>query len=101
MHACVCLCVCMFFTLLTDRASTIPSYVRGCQTSTWSLGQEKIIWASTKLRQREHKIKKLRKNDKKEIRKKTKANTRKDRYYSVPAGIYRLWGVEARRETIK
>ena len=28
-------CVSMFFTL-TDRASTIPSNIRGCQSATWS-----------------------------------------------------------------
>ena len=43
----------VFFTL-TDRASTIPpSNIRGCQSGTWSAGQEKIGGASTKL-QREH-----------------------------------------------
>ena len=34
------LCVVVFFTL-TDRASTIPSIIRGCQSGTWSTGQEK------------------------------------------------------------
>ena len=31
----------VFFTL-TDRASTIPSNIRGCQSSTWSAGQKEI-----------------------------------------------------------
>ena len=31
----------VFFTL-TDRASTIPSNIRGCQSGTWSAGREKI-----------------------------------------------------------
>ena len=37
-----------FFTL-TDRASTIPSNTRGCQSGTWSAGQKNIRGASTKL----------------------------------------------------
>ena len=45
---------CFFFTLLTDRASTIPSTIRGCQSGTWSAGQKEIRGASTKL-QREQK----------------------------------------------
>ena len=32
--------VVVFFTL-TDRASTIPSNTRGCQSGTWSAGQKK------------------------------------------------------------
>ena len=40
--------VVVFFTL-TDRASTIPSNTRGCQSGTWSAGQEKIRGTSTKL----------------------------------------------------
>ena len=41
---------------LTDRASTIPSNIRGCQSSTWSAGPKKIRGASTKLQreQKEH-----------------------------------------------
>ena len=35
------LCVCFVFFSLTDRASTIPSNIRGCQSGTWSAGQEK------------------------------------------------------------
>ena len=31
--------VVVFFTL-TDRASTIPSNTRGCQSGTWSAGQK-------------------------------------------------------------
>ena len=45
--------VVVFFTL-TDRASTIPSNIRGCQSGTWSAGQKKIRGTSTKL-QREQK----------------------------------------------
>ena len=37
-----------FFTL-TDRASTIPSNTRSCQSGTWSAGQKKIRGTSTKL----------------------------------------------------
>ena len=33
-------CVCIFFTLLTDRVSTIPSKERGCQSNTGCAGQE-------------------------------------------------------------
>ena len=33
--------VVIFFTL-TDRASTVPSNIRGCQSGTWSAGQKKI-----------------------------------------------------------
>ena len=34
-------CVVVFFTL-TDRASTIPSNIRGCQSGTWSQGGTKV-----------------------------------------------------------
>ena len=37
----------VFFTL-TDRASTIPSNIRGCQSGTWSAGQKNIRGTSTK-----------------------------------------------------
>ena len=40
--------VVVFFTL-TDRASTIPSNTRGCQSGTWSAGHKKIRGTSTKL----------------------------------------------------
>ena len=40
--------VVVFFTL-TDRASTIPSNTRGCQSGTWSAGQKKIRGTFTKL----------------------------------------------------
>ena len=40
--------VVVFFTL-TDRASTIPSNIRGCQSGTLSAGQKKIRGTSTKL----------------------------------------------------
>ena len=30
----------VFLTLLTDRASTIPSNIRGCQSGTWSAGHK-------------------------------------------------------------
>ena len=45
-------CVCVSFAL-TDRASTLPIDIRGCQYDTWSAGQGKIRETSTKL-QREH-----------------------------------------------
>ena len=41
-------CVRMLFTV-TDRASTIPSSIRDCQSGTWSAGQENIKRASSKL----------------------------------------------------
>ena len=40
--------VVVFFTS-TDRASTIPSNIRSCQSGTWSAGQKKIRGTSTKL----------------------------------------------------
>ena len=40
--------VVVFFTL-TDRASAIPSNIRGCQSGTWSAGQKEIRGTSTKL----------------------------------------------------
>ena len=40
--------VVVFFTL-TDRASTIPSNIRSCQSGTWSAGQKDIRGTSTKL----------------------------------------------------
>ena len=40
--------VVVFFTL-TDRASSIPSNIRGCQFGTWSAGQKEIRGTSTKL----------------------------------------------------
>ena len=46
------LCVFVFFTL-TDRASSILSNIRGCQSGTWSAGQEKVRGTSIKL-QRGH-----------------------------------------------
>ena len=49
------LVVVVFFTLI-DRASTVPSNIRGCQSGTWSAGQENIRGTSTKL-QREHRNK--------------------------------------------
>ena len=33
---------CILFTLLTDRASTIPSNIRGCQSGTWSQRGTKV-----------------------------------------------------------
>ena len=39
--------VVVLFTL-TDRASTIPSTIRGCQSGTWSVGQKEIRGTSTK-----------------------------------------------------
>ena len=41
MSAYVC-CVCVLFTL-TDRVSTIPRNIRGCQSGTWYAGQEMIV----------------------------------------------------------
>ena len=39
--------VVVFFTL-TDRASTIPSNLRGCQSGTWSAGQKEVRGTSIK-----------------------------------------------------
>jgi hypothetical protein len=50
-----CCFVVVFFTL-TDRASTIPSNLRGCQSGTWSAGQKEVRGTSikhTQKRQRE------------------------------------------------
>ena len=70
--------VCVSFTL-TDRASTIPSNTRGCQSDTWSAGQGKIRGASTKL-QREHKKQiKQGKNDKKKGKKNNSTKTSQKR----------------------
>ena len=41
--------VVVVFFILTDRASTIPSNIRGCQSGTWSAGQKNIRGTSTKL----------------------------------------------------
>ena len=54
--------VVVFFTF-TDRASIIPSNIRGCQSGTWSAGQENIGGTSKKL-QREHLTKPKQKQDK-------------------------------------
>ena len=54
--------VCVFYGCMyvlitsTDRALTIPSSIRGCQSGTWSAGRENIKGTSTKL-QRERKDK--------------------------------------------
>ena len=56
------MCVCVFFKL-TDRASAIPSNIRGYQSGTRSAGKEKIRVTSTTL-QREHENKNKTKNDK-------------------------------------
>ena len=37
----------MFFTF-TDRVSTVPSNIRGCQSDTWSAGRKKVRGTSTK-----------------------------------------------------
>ena len=53
----------VFFTL-TDRASTIPSNTRGCQSGTRSAGQKKIRGTSTKLQREQNKNRNTQKNDK-------------------------------------
>ena len=55
--------VVVFFTL-TDRASTIPSNIRGCQSGTWSAGQKEIRGTSTKLQWEQKKNINTQKNDK-------------------------------------
>ena len=59
---------------LTDRASTIPSNIRGCQSSTWSAGQKKIRGTSTKFQREQKKHNEQTRNDKK------KGTTTKYRY---------------------
>ena len=50
----------------SNRASTIPSNIRGGQSGTWSTGQENIRGTSTKLqREHENKYKNKNKNNKK------------------------------------
>ena len=66
--------VVVFFTLLTDRASTVPSNIRGCQFDTWSAGQKKIRGTSTKL-QREQNQKQKTKNKTKQNRNDKKKET--------------------------
>ena len=63
MHLDLVVVVVVFFTL-TDRASTIPSNTRGCQSGTWSAGQKKIRGTSTKLQCEQKKKHKHTKNDK-------------------------------------
>ena len=67
--------VVVFFTL-TDRASTIPSNIRGYQSGTWSAGQETIRGTSTKL-QREH--------ENKENKNKTKTTEIKEQRHKAHA----------------
>ena len=55
--------VVVFFTL-TDRASTIPSNTRGCQSGTWSAGQKKIRGTSTSSNESKRKTQTHKKNDK-------------------------------------
>ena len=68
----VSVCLCAFFTL-TDRASTIPSNILGCQSSsiisTWSARQEDVVETCSQL-QREHKNKNKTKRKKGNKRKK-------------------------------
>ena len=66
--------VVVFFTLLTDRASTVPSNIRGCQFDTWSAGQKNIRGTSTKL-QREQNQKQKTKNKTKQNRNDKKKGT--------------------------
>ena len=67
--------MCVFFTL-TDRASTIPGNTRGCQSSTWSSGQENIRGASSNL-QRESMGTKTEQKRQKERNNKHEAHARK------------------------
>ena len=57
----------VIFFIFTDRASTVPSNIRGCQSGTWSAGQKKIRGTSTKKAPTRAKknITKLNRNDKK------------------------------------
>ena len=71
--------LCVFFTL-TDPASTIPVIhsIRGCQSATWSAGQEKIRETIYKCSNESIKNKNKAKNDKVNQENKIKADTRKD-----------------------
>ena len=75
----VCMCTCVSLAL-TGRASTIPSDKRGCQSGTWSSGQETIIKISTNL-PRDHQTKTRQKR-----KVKRKASTRNDRWTQRRAG---------------
>ena len=67
----------VFFTL-TDRASTIPTNnIHGCQSGTWSAGQEKITGTSTML-QREH-------GNKAKTKNKTRMTKRKEQQHKAHA----------------
>ena len=54
--------VVVFFTL-TDRASTIPSNTRGCQSGTWSAGQKNISYQAPMRAKEKHKHTKKRQRE--------------------------------------
>ena len=51
----------VLYIILTDRASTIPSIIRSCQSDTWFAEHENIRGTATKF-QREHENEKRKKN---------------------------------------
>ena len=50
-------CMCVFFTLSTDRASTIPSKIRGYQTGTWSKGSDEHLQSYNESEKQKNKAK--------------------------------------------
>ena len=87
--------VVLFFTLLlTDQASTIPSTIRGCQSGTWSAGQENIRGTPTKLH-REHENKtRTRQNKNKTNQQKERNNNTKhmpEKKMGEEHSVERVW----------
>ena len=81
----------MFFTLLDDRASTIPSIIRDCQSGTWSAGQEKIRRTSTKNLQRAHENTTKREQDKNDKNKGTVTRSTCQKRIGEGHSIDRVW----------
>ena len=79
--------VVVFFTLLTDRASTVPSNIRGCQSGTWSAGQKNIRGTSTKLQREQNKTKQNRNDKKKGTITKYTCQKKKEKGHSIE----RVW----------
>ena len=81
--------VVVFFTLI-DRASAIPSNIRGCQSGTWSAGQENMKERSTKL-QREHKKQKNKKQNENDKKKGTITQSTCQKKLEEGHSIERVW----------
>ena len=81
----VCVCVCFFFTLLTDRVAAILSKVRGCFPIRQYVHGPLVDWTG-KYQRGEHKNKrrtqkqKQDKNDKNKANRNKKTNTKNYRY---------------------